>query len=358
MSDNPAGEKTEQPTPHRLREARKKGQVVRSTEICSAFNLLAVVFLLIMFGDLLWGWLIEIVSVLLTDFLLAPIALGDVNALILYVGLSFFKVTGLIFLTAVIVGLVSNYAQVGFIFSTEKLSPTFDKINPIEGFKRIASRRALFELVKSILKIVLVGVVTYMYCSARFESFLTYMYLSPHSFTEIFRADVMGLSLQVGIVFIILAVLDYIYQRQEHFKNLRMTKQEVKEEHKQMEGDPLIRSKLKEKQRSIVNQRMLQDVPQATVVITNPTELAVALKYSATDAQVPVVVAKGADLMAARIREKAKEFDILIVENKPVARILFEQVDVGQVIPADMYQSVAEILALVYQVNQERKGKI
>ena len=357
MSDNKAGEKTEQATPHRLREARRKGQVVKSTELGSAFNLLAVVFLFMLFGDILFLWLKDMVENILGNFLLMTFTPGNMGPLVVQVGLSYFKIMGLIFLTVLSTGLIINFAQVGFVFSMEKLSPSLGKLNPLEGLKRIISRRALFELVKALLKISLVGLVTYLFFISRFEDFLTYMFLSSSTFFEIFRGDVLSLSLRVGVIFIILAVLDYIYQRQEHFKNLRMTKQEVKEEFKQMEGDPLIRSKLREKQRSMASQRMMQDVPTATVVVTNPTELAVALKYDAEKAPIPVVVAKGAGLIAARIREKAKEHNVPIIENRGVARMLHEQVEIGQFIPADLYQAVAEILALVYEINRKAGRK-
>jgi flagellar biosynthetic protein FlhB len=356
VSDNKFGEKTEQPTPPRLREARRKGQVVKSTELSSAINLLAAALLFILFGDTLFLWLREMMALFLSDYLLFTVSAVNVAPLILQTGISFFKIMGLIFTTVLAAGLIINYAQVGFVLSTEKLSPSFEKLNPAEGIKRILSRRALFELVKSLLKICLVGAAVYVFFSSRFEDFLTYMLLSPISFYEIFSRDIINLSLRVAVIFILLAVLDYIYQRQENFKNLRMTRQEVKEEFKQMEGDPLIKSKLREKQRTMANQRMMQDVPTATVVITNPTEIAVALKYGAEKNPVPVVVAKGAGLVAARIREKAKENKVPVIENKPVARMLFAQVEIGQVIPVELYQSVAEILALVYQINKERGG--
>jgi flagellar biosynthetic protein FlhB len=353
VSDNRFGEKTEQPTPHRLREARRKGQVVKSTELCSACNLLAVVFLFILFGGTLFQWIREMVGQFLGEYLSMAVSDGNMRPLIMQVGFSYFKIMGLIFVTVLSAGLIINYAQVGFVFSTDKISPSMEKLNPLEGFKRIVSRRALFELLKALMKICLVGMVTFIFFSSRLEGFLTYMFLSPGSFLEIFSSEIINLSLRVAIIFIILAVLDYIYQRQEHFKNLRMTRQEVKEEFKQMEGDPLIRSKLREKQRSLANQRMMHEVPNATVVVTNPTELAVALKYSAEKIPVPLMVAKGAGLIAARIKEKAKEHNVPVVENKPVARMLYEQVEIGQVIPMELYQSVAEILALVYELNKE-----
>ena len=358
MSNEQLGEKTEQATPQRLRDARRKGQIVKSTDLSSAITLLVVALFFILFGNTLFRWLEEMVASFLGDSLLFVVSDTNLVPLMLQAGFSFFKIMALIFLTVLLSGLAINYAQVGFIFSGEKLSPSFDKLNPLEGLKKIISRRAIFELLKALLKITLVGIIAYGFFLSRFDSFLMYMFLDPNSFFTSFSGEVLNLSLRVAVIFVILALLDYLYQRHEHFKNLRMTKQEVKEEYKQMEGDPLIKSKLRAKQRSIASQRMMQEVPSATVVVTNPTELAVALKYTAEEIPIPIVVAKGSGLVAARIREKAKENDVPILENKPVARMLYEQVEIGQVIPVDLYQSVAEILALVYEINKARGGKV
>lgn len=353
MSENRPGEKTEQATPHRLREARRKGQVVKSTELGSAFNLMAVVFLFMLAGDLIFLWTRDTVTIFLVDFLPMTVSEGNMGPLILQAGLSYFRIMGLIFLIVVSTGLLVNFSQVGFVFTMEKLSPSLEKLNPLEGLKRVFSRRALFELVKALLKVFLVGLITYQFFASRFQDFLSYMLVGTDAFFAAFQSDVVNVSLRVGIIFIILAVLDYLYQRNEHFKNLRMTRHEVKEEFKQMEGDPLIRSKLKEKQRSMAGQRMMQEVPESTVVVTNPTELAVALKYGAQKNPIPVVVAKGSGLMAARIKDVAREHHVPVVENRTVARILYEQVDIGQVIPSDLYQAVAEILALVHEINRK-----
>ncbi|MCR3921374.1 MAG: flagellar biosynthesis protein FlhB [Firmicutes bacterium] len=358
MSNGQFGEKTEQATPQRLREARRKGQIVKSTDLSSAISLLAVAFLFILFGNILFQWVEEMVALSLGENLLFVVTDTNLLPLMLQAGSSYFKIMALIFITVLSSGLAINYAQVGFIFSGEKLSPSLEKLNPLEGFKKIASRRAMFELAKAVFKITLVGIIAYGFFMSRFESFLMYMFLAPDSFFTGFSGEVLNLSLRVAVVFLMLALLDYVYQRHEHLKNLRMTKQEVKEEYKQMEGDPLIKGKLRDKQRSIASQRMMQEVPNATVIVTNPTELAVALKYTADDIPIPIVVAKGSGLVAARIREKAKENDVPILENKPVARMLYEQVEIGQVISVDLYQSVAEILALVYEINRERGGRV
>lgn len=358
MSNGQFGEKTEQATPHRLREARRKGQVVKSTELSSAINLLAVAFLFILFGTTLFQWMKELVTLIFAEYLLFEVTDTNLAPLMVLAGISYFKIMALIFVAVLLSGLAINYAQVGFIFSLDSFSPSLEKLNPLEGLKRIFSRQALFEMIKAIFKITLIGIVAYNFFVSRFESILAYMFLPPISFFETFSQEIFSLSLRVAFIFFIIAVLDYFYQRHEYFKNLRMTKQEVKEEFKQMEGDPLIKGKLREKQRRMAAQRMMQEVPTATVVITNPTELAVALKYTAEEISIPVVVAKGSGLIAARMREIAKEHGVPFVENKPVARMLYEQVEIGQVIPIELYQSVAEILALVYEINKEQGGKV
>ncbi|MDO9573381.1 MAG: flagellar biosynthesis protein FlhB [Candidatus Contubernalis sp.] len=353
MSDSQSqGEKTEQPTPHRLQEARKKGQVVKSTELSSAFTLMVMVLFFMLFGDVLFGWHVDMLTSFLTDGLLMTVSFANFNTMFLNAMLSYFKLIIPIFIVGLLAGLLINYAQVGFLVTSEVISPKFDKLNPLEGFKKIFSRRALFELFKALFKISLVGLVTYLFVKSRFEGFLSFIYTIPEGFFAGFSSLALSLGLQVGIVFLSMAILDYIYQRQEFMKSMRMTKQEVKEEYKQMEGDPLIKSKLKEKQRAMANQRMMQDVPTSTVVVTNPTELAVALRYDPEEGGgSPRVVAKGAALIASRIKGVAKEHKVPIIENRPVARFLYQHVDIGDEIPAELYQAVAEILALVYKLK-------
>jgi flagellar biosynthesis protein FlhB len=358
MSERPMGERTEQATPHRLREARRRGQVVKSTELSSALTLMAAVVLFSLTGEAIVQWCQEMVQVMLEDFILYKVIHENMPALMLYAGMSFFRITALIFGVILVTGLAVNYAQVGFVFSAEKISPNFNKLNPVEGFKRIFSKRAVFELIKSLAKILLVGFVVYSFLADRMQEYMNYMFMPPVSGAERMMENIITLSLRVGAIFLILAVMDYVYQRYEHFKGLMMTKQEIKEEFKQMEGDPLIRSKRREKQRQIASQRMMQDVPTASVIITNPTEIAIALKYDAKTHPIPTVVAKGAGIVAAKIREIGKMHQVPILENRPVARLLFQKIEVGAVISVELYQSIAEILAAVYELQRKRqKGR-
>ncbi|MBS3946699.1 MAG: flagellar biosynthesis protein FlhB [Dethiobacter sp.] len=344
-------EKTEESTPRRRQEARKKGQVVKSADLGSAANLLAMVLVFLASGQLMFDYF----GLMLTRFLgmaLQATEPANVEALLLTAMGDYFLLMSPAFLTAVLSGLAVNYLQVGFLFTAEPVTFKLERLNPVEGLKRVFSRRSLFELAKAVLKVTLVSLVAFLFIRSRLESLLTVQYLDAPGVWQKLSSLSLSLSLWIGVVFLTLALLDYLYQRYEHYKNLKMTKQEVKEEAKQMEGDPQLRARLRERRRRMVTQRMMQEVPRATVVITNPTELAVALRYREEEESAPVVVAKGAALMARRIRELAAEHGVPLVENKPVARLLYDQVEVGQEIPVELYQAVAEILAIVYSLRR------
>jgi len=276
---------------------------------------------------------------------------GNIGSLSLAVFGDYFLLTLPLFLTALLTGLLVNYLQVGFLFTAEPLNPQLSRLNPVEGFKKNFSKRSLFELVKLLLKIFLVGLVVFLFIRNNLETLLLTLYQDAGGLWQTVSSLTLNMSLRIAVVFFALSLMDYLYQRYEYNQNLKMTKQEVKEEFKQSEGDPLLRGRLREQQRKIAMQRMMHDVPSATVVITNPTALAVAIRYREAEDEAPVVVAKGAALMAKRIREVAAEHGVSLVENKQVARMLYDQVEIGQEIPVELYQAVAEILALVYKLR-------
>lgn len=317
----------------------------------SAVNLLALVLVFMAAGQLLFDYFYQ----MLTRYLSMGMQSAeppDVAVLFASAMSDYFLLMSPVFLTAVLTGLAVNYLQVGFLFTTEPLAFKLERLNPVEGFKRVASRRSLFELVKAVLKVGVVGFVAFQFIRSRLEELLLVLYLDASGFWHTISSLSLALSLRIGAVFLILAVLDYLYQRYEHQRNLRMTRQEVKEEVKQQEGDPQLRARLRERQRKVAMQRMIQEVPRATVVITNPTELAVALRYREGEENAPVVVAKGAALVARRIRETAEKHGVPLVENRAVARLLYDKVEVGQEIPVELYQAVAEILAIVYSLRR------
>ena len=352
------GDKTEEPTPHRRREARKRGQVMKSLEMNAAVNLLGMVFL----ASLLWPIFIRHITELLRFFLQGAAAPADFDLsfcsglLSLSLG-RFLVLTAPFLLCALFLGVSSNLLQVGFLVSSEVIRPQVNRLNPVEGFKRILSRRALFEMVKSLLKITIIGLVSYFYLHAQFPALLLLLGEKGGVFAAVFREVLLGLSFRVAGVFLFLALLDYIFQHIEFQKSLRMSRRELQEEFKHLEGDPHLRARIREKQRALARQRNLARVPEATVVITNPTAVAVALQYHEKEHQAPLVIAKGAARQAQEIKRRAKEHGIPVIEDPPVARLLFLQVEVGEEIPVDLYQAVAEILALVYRLQERERRR-
>ncbi|EOC99722.1 flagellar biosynthesis protein FlhB [Caldisalinibacter kiritimatiensis] len=347
-------EKTEKPTPKKRKEAREKGQIAQSREVNSAFVLLFVFIGMKIFGSYMFENLIKYTNKVFTYYT----SIGDIynykgiqkifKELLLVVA----KTVAPIVLIALSIGLAASYAQVGFLFTTKTLEVKLNRLNPIEGFKRILSKRALVELLKSIIKIFVIAYIIYAYVVNHIGAVKNLFSMKIEGIVK-FIADIsFHIGIRAGIVLAILAILDYGYQRWENEKNLKMSKKEVKEEHKQTEGDPQIKSKIKEKQRQMAMSRMMEEVPNADVIITNPTHYAIALKYDTTVYDAPYVVAKGKDLIAQNIKKAAKEASVPIVEDKLLARTLYKSVDIGEMIPEELYQSVAEILAYVYSLQQ------
>lgn len=325
--------------------------MVKSAELNSAINLVAMILLFTAAGPFLLRYLTQMLARSLQIHGTFP-ASGNVSDLTFRAISDYFFLVSPVFIASILAGLTVNYLQVGFLFTTEPLNPQFNRLNPAEGLKKIVSKRALFELVKTLLKVTLVGLVAILFIRSHLEPLLLTLYQNVEEVWLTLSSMALQLAMRIGLVFLVLAVLDYLYQRYEHNNSLKMTKQEVKEEHKQMEGDPLLRARMRERQRKIVMERMMDDVPRATVVITNPTVLAVALLYRQGEDRAPVVVAKGADLIAGRIRELAVRHNVPLMEDKPLARTLYYHVDVGQEIPVELYQAVAEILAVVYSLKK------
>jgi len=266
------------------------------------------------------------------------------------VGSLLFPMVGLLVLT----GLAVNFAQVGFYASAQSIAPKFDKINPISGLKRLFSLKSVVNLGVALAKVTVIGLVCYLSIDGVIGQLLSLTDQSVGAISSFLIGNSFQIALRVCTVLVIVAVLDYAYQRWEHEKGLRMTKQEVKEELRQYEGDPLIRSRVRRIQRQVATQRMMAAVPKADVVITNPTHLAVAIKYEAKKMNAPIVVAKGARLVAEKIKRIAAENNVPVLENKPLAQTLYKGVKVGQEIPAEFYQALAEILAYVYRLGRNR----
>lgn len=346
-----AEEKTEEATPKRREEARKKGQIAKSPELGLAVGILAACLLLKSLGSSMWQGLASFTQQML---LLAGTwqgGVGDVSSLVAQTIFFLLRLLGPLFAGLLLVGLVVNLAQVGFLWTTEGLVPKGNRINPLEGAKRIFSKRSLVELAKSIVKVVIVGYLAYSAVRKSFDLFLSTAQMPSLEGAQVLGGAAYSIGIRVGLGFLALAVGDYFYQRFEHEKSIKMSREEIKEELKQSEGSPQTRSRIRQRQRQLAMRRMMEEVPKADVVVTNPTHLAIALSYDAKKMAAPIVVAKGQDKLAEKIREIAKTNGVPIVENKPLARALYKAVEVGEAIPGDLYRAVAEILAFVYQLK-------
>lgn len=347
-------EKTEEATPHRKQEARKKGQVAKSTDLNAALGLLVVMLMVFALKDYFLKYTLGFLNLILGDWLSKPLSQENLRHLGTEMTFTYFSLMAPLFVAAVSIGILSNAGQVGLKISAESIKPKLSHLNPIQGFKRMFSRRSLVELAKSLFKIIIVGFISYKIIMGALEKLLFLVDMELFHSVEIISSLIFKIGMAVISAFMIIAILDYIFQRQEFKKNIRMSKQEVKEEYKQLEGDPLLKAKLREKQRQLAFHRMMHSVPEATVIVTNPTHLATALQYqSGQSEKAPVLLAKGAGAIAERIKEKAMEYEIPIIEDKQVARFLYKHVEIGQEIPPELYQSVAEILAMLYRMGKK-----
>ena len=355
--DGPGGEKTEPATEKKLREAREDGKVSKSKELTAAFDLLVLFLVLKVFISFIGEGMIQVYPYtynLMPDFVeqfAVDCSVKQVSSFMLTVILMMFKVTAPFFIFGVAVTLVVSIVQVGWKVTAKPLKPKGDKFNPINGFKRIISKDSIFELFKSILKIAVIIYVAYTAVKDDVNDIFILYDMSLNQAIALCGSVIINAGFKISLVYFVVGVADFAYQRHRFNEEMKMTKQEVKDEYKNTEGNPEIKGRQRQRMREASRQRMMQDVPKADVVITNPTHLAVAIKYDAEVSKAPIVLAKGEDYLAQKIRESAKEHNIEIVENKPLARMLYANVDVGAEIPPELYQAVAEILAMVYNMK-------
>jgi len=352
------GEKTEKATGKKRRDARRKGQVRRSQEVNTAFCAIIMFGLLFAIWPMFVGQLTEIFTEYHGPASIMQVSRGmnpnEVSELFGRLLLGFFGIMFPILGAALVAGVVANVLQIGFMFTTETLKVKLSKLNPVNGFKQMFAPRKLVDLLKNLFKIFLVGYVAYTDYISLLDKFASYVGQDIYiSFIDIMRTAFL-MALKMCLVMVFIAVADFIFQWWKYEKDLRMTKQEVKDEYKMMEGDPKIKGKIRQKQMQMSAMRMMQQVPEADVVITNPTHFAVALAYKEKEQIAPTVLAKGQDYVAHKIREVAMEHDIQIVENPPLAQSLFATCEVGDEIPDELYQAVADVLVFVYR----QKGRI
>lgn len=354
------GEKTEPATTKKLNDARKEGQVAKSREIANGMGLLSFFLVLkFMVGSI--GLQMESVFGVIynkipeiTVYWHENMPEQEAGMIFRHLLLQVLLIIAPILLIGVMVAFVCDVAQVKWKPTTKPLRPKFGKLNPIKGFKKIFSPNALVELVKSIAKIGLILYICYSYLKDKWPLLLNLYDVTLMQALQIIAQTVTDLGIRISLFYMIIAFADFAYQKIKFKNDMKMTKQEIKEEYKQQEGDPKVKGQIRQKMMEASRRRMMQALPQADVVITNPTHYAVAIKYEPEVADAPVVVAKGEDYLAAKIKEIARDNKIEIVENKPLARMLYANVDVGQAVPPEMYQAVAEVLAFVYHLQ----GKI
>lgn len=345
-------ERTERATPRKREEARKKGQVARSREVVSAAVLTGCV---ICFYFQSSGALERMMNLMRSAFrrsVSVTLSTDTVPALFGQTVLEMLILLAPLFLTVVLAGLAANAFQVGFQVSAESMTPDLSKINPLEGFKRLFSLQSVMELVKSVMKLAIVGFVAFLAVRSELPHLLPLMDQSVPAIVRFLGRVSFRILGTTCVILAVLAVLDYAYQRWEHERGLRMSRQEIKDEAKETEGDPLIRSRIRRIQQEMARRRMMAAVPKADVVITNPTHLAVALRYDPENMAAPTVVAKGKGFLAATIREVAERHGVPVIENKPVAQVLYKMVEVSGSIPENLYRAVAEILAFVYRLRE------
>lgn len=354
--DGPGGEKTEEATPKKLQDARKEGQVAKSADLITAFMLLGLFFgLKIFIGFMGTKFILAFHSIYgsISTILSDEVTQNTWASILRDVIIQIVIISAPILLIALVVAFVFNVAQVKWQVTGKPLNPKFDKFNPIKGMKRLFSKDKIMELLKSIAKVCVLSYVVYDELKGKYSLlFEFYLFTIPRAISVI-GGIIINLGIKISACFLIIAFADYIYQKRKFAEDMKMTKQELKDEFKNSEGDPQIKGKIKARMREASQRRMMQELPNADVVITNPTHLAVALKYDRASSSAPVVIAKGADYLAEKIKSVARENQIEIVENKPVARMLYYNVELEQEIPAELYQAVAEILAYVYGLKNQ-----
>lgn len=355
MADD--AEKTEDATPKKKEDARKKGQVAQSRDVSTVFLLVAGTLALSSpLGARLAGHVYEVAREVWSGMLIRPDSIEDYHVLLMRMGMVIGIALAPFAAIFMVVGMASNIAQIGWMVSAEAMQPKFDKLNPLTGLKRMVSLDKLYELAKSMLRLIIVVIILVWLLSPALPDVLTHIGASTTDIGAL-AGDLLEDSIwTILLVFGIFAVADYAWQRYQYEKRLRMTKQEVRDEAKQREGDPKVKSRIRQIQREIAQQRMFEAVADADVVVVNPTHYAVALQYRPPAQTSPKVLAKGRNHVALRIRRRAEELGIPIIENPPVAQLLYRTAEIDREIPEDLYQAVAEVLAYVYKLDPRRSN--
>ncbi len=356
--DGPGGEKTEPATSKKLEDVRKEGQVAKSKEIITAVSLMSLFIIIKVYVSTMGTKLIDAFKEIyelfgiMTDGSGLGLPMNLAAGIIRETFVIIINIVAPILIIAVVIAVLGNMLQQKWMVTAKPLQPKFSKLSPLNGFKRMFSVKQLVELFKSIAMMIVIGIMVYTTVKKEMNLLLTFYDITLYTALSAIGNIVVDLGIKISAVFLVIGFVDLLYQRHKFKTDNMMTKQEVKDEFKNAEGDPQVKGQIRRKMQEISRRRMMQQLPEADVVITNPTHFAVALKYEPDQGRAPVVIAKGADYLAFQIREKAKEYNIEIVENKPLARIIYHNIDIGMEIPPELYQAVAEILAMVLSAKK------
>lgn len=347
-------QKTEDPTPKKIEESRKKGQIALSREVNNWVMLFTATIVVLAIGPSALSSMKVYMAGFIERSYVMPSAPGGIGIILAD---SFWQTLGIMVLPLVILmiaAFLAPFLQIGPLFAPHVITPDFSKVSPMAGFKRLFSMRSIMEFVKGIAKLGIISAVGVILLKPFYGSIDHMIGISVGNMMDEMQIMVLKLMTGILVVLLVVAVIDLVYQRYEHYKKMRMSKQELKDEYKQTEGDPHVRAKLRQLRQEKARTRMIQAVPQADVVITNPTHYSLALKYDPEEMDAPVLIAKGVDDLAMRIREVAKENNIPLYENKPLARVLYDTVEVDEMIPPEHYKAVAEVISYIFQL----KGKL
>lgn len=350
--DSGSEDKTEEATTQRREDFRRRGQVVQSRELASVFLLFGAALVLWGLGRFFLGQFVELFNMSYGEYLVDVVKNGDMSVSAKFIGSKLVMIMAPLLLISGVLAFMSSVSQIGFLYNEEAIQVDFSKMDPIQGFKRMFSLRSIVEGAKAFVKVSIVAAIAFFTIRNDVLFSPLMIQLEPSQMMIHMGDIIMKLLLGIGLFMFILAISDYGYLYWDLEQKMKMTKQEVKEEHKSREGDPLIKARIRRIQREMANKRMMESVPKAEVIITNPTHIAVALGYDA-DMPSPRILAIGADLVAEKIKKLAKEHNIPLVENKPLARTIFKTLKVGQFIPRELFNAVAEVLAYVYRLKKK-----
>ena len=348
------GEKTEEATDARREEFRKRGQVAMTRELSTAIFFLVAAGVMYVAGRYFLQNVFDIFNRAMGGELFTQMREGKISEILSFVGYKLIILTAPLFVISMIIGIGSQLLQTGLLQIEDAITPNLNKMNPLSALGRIFSMKGVAELVKSILKMSAVGIIMYLLLKSEIKQIPYISGLSIEQMMTYLGGILFKLLTGTGMFMLVLAVADYFFQRWQLEKEMMMTKQEVKEEHKSRDGDPMVKARIRKVQREIATRKMMSEVPKADVVITNPTHIAVCIKYS-DKLPAPQLIAKGADFMAERIKQIARDNNIPIIENKPLARTIFKTMKIGQVIPRDLFVAVAEVLSYVYRLRRKKK---